>query len=328
MPRWRRVTPDRWLPAGCMVLAIGLLGLGVASVAQRRAAREQALDQALLNEVGEQTVVLDEYFARARSITLITARNPAFAQFYTLAGTRGEKLQAGGPVVAATRSALANLELLFPDSIGEACFIDCHGERERPRRRAARTSDRREPVAGRGAQTAFFAPTFALDTGEVLPGRAVRLAGHARVGHLELDAYPVMPDGQQARRSCTSRSRSRASAREAAKRSERFEVQVLDGADRLRWSWTAITSSARRARRCRWASRATAASTGSSTPDARAASSPSTGGAWPSAASARHPHNANEWIVVACADAPVSASFADGVGGRAVARDASRRSRC
>ena len=127
MPRWRRVTPGRWVPAGCVVLAIGLVGLGVASVAQRRAAREQALDQALLNEVGEQAVVLDEYFARARSITLITARNPAFAQFYTLAGTRGEKLQAGGPVVAATRGALANLELLFPDSIGEACFIDFHG---------------------------------------------------------------------------------------------------------------------------------------------------------------------------------------------------------
>ena len=164
MPRWRRVTPGRWLPAGCIVLAIGLVGLGVASVAQRRAAREQALDQALLNEVGEQAVVLDEYFARARSITLITARNPAFAQFYTLAGTREQKLQAGGPAVVATRQALANLELLFPDSIGEACFIDATARRS-PAWSAATSRRPARPLDRRGGADPFFAPTFALASG-------------------------------------------------------------------------------------------------------------------------------------------------------------------
>jgi hypothetical protein len=51
----------------------------------------------------------------------------AFQDLYRLPGSRTAKVRAAGPVLDKADRALGYLEQLFPDSIGEACFIDRAG---------------------------------------------------------------------------------------------------------------------------------------------------------------------------------------------------------
>jgi hypothetical protein len=113
--------------------------------------------------------VLEDYFARARSIDLLTANNPAFRRFYRTPGDRIDKIRAGGPVLDEANEALGYLEELFPDSIGEACFIDRAGPEvaRMVRGERATLADLSPDESG----AAFFAPTFALRHGEVYQAR-------------------------------------------------------------------------------------------------------------------------------------------------------------
>ena len=81
----------------------------------------------LTSEAHEHAEKLEHYFSRARSLTLVTARNPAFREFYEARGSRRAKVAAGGRAVTQANEALAYLQELFRSSIGEACFIDRSG---------------------------------------------------------------------------------------------------------------------------------------------------------------------------------------------------------
>jgi hypothetical protein len=109
-----------------LLAAICLLpvGIGIGSGMSARSHAMAALDGALANKASEEAQVLADYFSRGQSIDLLTANNPAFQQFYKLSGDLRGKVRSGGPVVDEVNQALAYLERLFPDSIGEACFID------------------------------------------------------------------------------------------------------------------------------------------------------------------------------------------------------------
>src|SRR5213076_889172 len=75
----------------------------------------------------EQAEVLSDYFARARSLTLLSSVNPAFAQFYALPGDRLTKIHDHPALLREVNEGLGHLETLYPGSIGEACFIDRSG---------------------------------------------------------------------------------------------------------------------------------------------------------------------------------------------------------
>ena len=154
-----------------LVLVGGLVML-VAGVSVGVAGRATAVDRerrALVQRSAQQAQVLDEYAARAHSIILITANNQAFAEFANAAGERAAKLDAGGPVVEHANAALGYLERLYPDSIGEACFIDDSGaEVARVVRGERATVD---DLSLEEAAAPFFAPTFALRVGEVYHAR-------------------------------------------------------------------------------------------------------------------------------------------------------------
>lgn len=112
---------------------------------------------------------LDAYFARARAIVLLTAQNPAFGAFYAEKGTREAKITAGGRTVREANSALAYLERLYPESIGEACFSDESGAEN-----ARAVRGRVAPLADLSldeADAPFFAPGFALRRGQVHQAR-------------------------------------------------------------------------------------------------------------------------------------------------------------
>jgi diguanylate cyclase (GGDEF)-like protein len=123
------------------------------------------LDHSLRGDVSQQVTTLENYFERARSINLLTARNPAFRGFYEKPGHRLSKIKAGGRAIAEMNEALEYLETLYPESIGEACFIDRSGAENA---RVVRGEWAPVPdLSMNEKDNPFFYPTFALDAGQV-----------------------------------------------------------------------------------------------------------------------------------------------------------------
>src|SRR4051812_35160394 len=137
--------------------------LGVAKLDHDRDA--SALDRALLAESDEHGGAIESYFARSRSIVLLTANSPAFANVLGEPGTRVQKVRRQTRSLREVTHHLRYLEQLYPTSIGEACFIDARGEEFA---RAVR-GDIAKPgdLSTTEEETAFFAPTFALGSGQV-----------------------------------------------------------------------------------------------------------------------------------------------------------------
>jgi diguanylate cyclase (GGDEF)-like protein len=152
-----------------LLVAICLLPVGIGSGTSAHSHAVAALEGALANTASSQAQVLEDYFSRARSIDLLTANNPAFRQFYALPGSRAAKLRQGGPVVDEVNQALGYLERLFPDSIGEACFIDRAGPENARMVRGVRATP--ENLSPDESGNPFFAPTFALHQGQVYQAR-------------------------------------------------------------------------------------------------------------------------------------------------------------
>jgi diguanylate cyclase (GGDEF)-like protein len=148
-----------------LVGGIALLVFGISTALAGRAEAVGRERNALVQRATQQAVVVDEYVARASSIILITANNPAFAGFYEIPGSRAAKVVVGGPVVDDINRALGYLEELYPDSIGEACFIDDTGAEVARVVRGERATAK--DLSLEEADQAFFAPTFALRPGSV-----------------------------------------------------------------------------------------------------------------------------------------------------------------
>jgi diguanylate cyclase (GGDEF)-like protein len=152
-----------------LLVAICLLPVGIGSGTSAHSHAVAALEGALANTASAQAQVLEDYFVRAQSINLLTANNPAFRRFYQTPGDRAAKIRAGGPVLDDANEALGYLEQLFPDSIGEACFIDRAGpEIARMVRGLRATSADLSPDE---SAAPFFGPTFALRHGQVYQAR-------------------------------------------------------------------------------------------------------------------------------------------------------------
>ena len=148
-----------------VALLAGSIGIGL----RDRSAKRAAVDQALTNKAGDGVAQLDEYFARARSINLITAHNPSFREFYARPGSRIAKVRARGPAIRGAENGLAYVEKLYPASIGEVCFIDRNGP-ENARfvnRGRAKIAD----LSPDESANPFFAPTFALHEGQVFQAK-------------------------------------------------------------------------------------------------------------------------------------------------------------
>jgi diguanylate cyclase (GGDEF)-like protein len=122
------------------------------------------LERALVAETDEHGGALDSYFARARSIVLLTANSPAFANVLDEPGTRKEKVRRQSRSLREVTHHLRYLEELYPDSVGEACFIDADGEEfARVVRGAVAPS---ADLSTQEEQAPFFAPAFALRPGQ------------------------------------------------------------------------------------------------------------------------------------------------------------------
>ena len=153
--------------ASLLLLAVGIAGLpvGIGASMAAHVSATTALDGALANRATGQTQLLQDYFAKARAVNLITAQNPSLRDFFELPGGRTERLAAPGPQLAEIRAALGYLERLYPDSIGEACVIDKSGAE------IARVVNSKDTnvadLSLAEASNPFFPATFKLPLGEV-----------------------------------------------------------------------------------------------------------------------------------------------------------------
>ena len=174
-----------------LALIVGVLliptALGVAKFDRDRDVSE--LERTLVAETDEHGGALESYFARARAIVLLTANSPAFANVLAEPGTRVEKVARQSRSLREVTHQLGYLEQLYPDSIGEACFIDTNGEEfaRAVRGEIAQPDD----LSTVEEQTVFFAPTFALDFGQVHQTQPYVSPDTEGVGGRERDADPA-----------------------------------------------------------------------------------------------------------------------------------------
>src|SRR5215210_3008239 len=148
-----------------LVVAIGLVPLLIVGVlVTQRQGDRAAVDSALVSRANVQATELEAGFARGRTIALLLAHNPSFADFYAQPGSREAKVAAQGPAIDGVHRSLAYLETLYPGQIGEACFIDRTGlENARVvRGDAAPPADLSDE-----SKNIFFGPSFAQKLGGV-----------------------------------------------------------------------------------------------------------------------------------------------------------------
>jgi diguanylate cyclase (GGDEF)-like protein len=150
------------------VLLVILPLVASATLVQHRN-RKTSEDRTLAFEATRQAENVEDYFSTSRSLTQILAQNPAFASFYTTPGRRVVKIREAIEPVREANEALAYLEQLFPQSIGEACFIDASGPEN-----ARAVKGRIESIGNLSpdeTKANFFRPTFGLGAGEVYQSR-------------------------------------------------------------------------------------------------------------------------------------------------------------
>jgi diguanylate cyclase (GGDEF)-like protein len=137
--------------------------LGVAKFERDRDVSE--IERSLVAQTDQHGGALESYFARARAIVLLTANAPAFAKVVAEPGGREAVVRRQSGALADVTHHLGYLEQLYPNSIGEACFIDADGEEYARvvRGQVAKAQD----LSTTEEQTVFFRPTFALSFGQV-----------------------------------------------------------------------------------------------------------------------------------------------------------------
>jgi hypothetical protein len=182
-------------------------------------------ERALRNEATQQADTLRNYFSRARSLTQVMGNNPAFEQFYELPGSRVAKVRDRGRVVRQGERALAFLEKLFPDSIGEACFIDRRGPENA---RAVKGSvERFSKLSLDETGAPFFKPTFNLPPGQVYQSRPY--VSPATKEWVVANATPIKTPGAAANQAIVHFEVTIESFRRNARQSsDRFDVAIVD----------------------------------------------------------------------------------------------------
>jgi diguanylate cyclase (GGDEF)-like protein len=159
------ITSMRRLSLLALLVGIALVPIAYAVAANDHERRVGDLRRQLANEAGSHAADIDAYFARARSITLLTVNQPGFRRFDEQPGSRLEKVHARGRNISDATAALRYLERLYPTSIGEACFI---GRTGAERARVVRNEVAAEKyLSTTETASPFFHPTFALQAGQV-----------------------------------------------------------------------------------------------------------------------------------------------------------------
>jgi hypothetical protein len=148
------------------VVGAGLLVAGAGSAAVGGARPDAAQDRRLSEQAAAESKILSDHFDKARLEVLQAAKNPSYAAFYALPGTREEKLSAGGPLVQEIHKQLTALEAVFPTGvISEVCFI--HGAGAENARIVGDHVAELAELSADETVSPFFAETLSTKVGDV-----------------------------------------------------------------------------------------------------------------------------------------------------------------
>ncbi len=111
-----------------LALAACLLPISIGLAAIRHEDAKSTLEHSLRREADRDADLISAYFERASSVVLLLANNPSFREFYEAPGSLEHKIRQQGPQIHTANEALAYVETLYPNSIGEACLIDVSGQ--------------------------------------------------------------------------------------------------------------------------------------------------------------------------------------------------------
>jgi len=158
------------------LLALGLLAVsaGVGSGLYAEQQREE-IDSDLRLSAASRVTAVDDYAERARAVTLVASHSAAFANFYGAPGTRQQRIRGDvgdADLMPRVHTALADLGLLFRDSIAAAGFIDRSGAENAVVVRGDVT--RPEDLAGDRSDAPFFDRAFELPYGKVYQSKPYR----------------------------------------------------------------------------------------------------------------------------------------------------------
>ena len=164
---WRSIVKIRRVLAAA---GVGLVVAGAASAALGGVKIDTALDRRLVEQAANESKTLSDHFAKAKIEILKASQNPAFATFYSLPGTREERIAAGGPVVQAMQAQMKDLEALFPNGIvSEVCFI--HGAGPENARIVGDHVALASELSADETVSPFFAETLSTKPGDVYQAR-------------------------------------------------------------------------------------------------------------------------------------------------------------
>ena len=159
----------RWITVLAAIATLPLLAAAVLLQGSQASQKRRQQDAALASAASAENQRLVHYFAEARKLVTLAARSSDYGGFYQEPGTTAEKVRAGGPAVDRANAALQEVERLYPDGIGEACFIDRGGAEI-----ARIVRGKRAPVSNLSPDesgSAFFPATFALPVGAAFQAR-------------------------------------------------------------------------------------------------------------------------------------------------------------
>jgi methyl-accepting chemotaxis protein len=159
----------RWMTVLAIIATLPLVAAALLLQRSQASHKRHQQDAALASAAATENQRLAQYFAEARKLVTLAARSSDYIGFYQAPGTTVQRRQAGGPAVERANAALQAVERLYPNGIGEACFIDRSGvEIARVvRGKRAPLSDLSPDESG----SEFFPATFALRPGAAFQAR-------------------------------------------------------------------------------------------------------------------------------------------------------------
>ncbi|MBA2768998.1 MAG: EAL domain-containing protein [Sporichthyaceae bacterium] len=153
-----------------LLLAFGIVAvmcaIGAGVLAERT---REKLDHDLTLAAAHRATALNEYFHSARAVASITSHSSAFADFYDAPRSRTDRMARGGRMMDRVVESLRYLDALYPDSMGEAAFVDRSGA-VNARVIRGRVAPADDPLADESGQP-FFAPAFRQLYGKVYQSR-------------------------------------------------------------------------------------------------------------------------------------------------------------
>jgi diguanylate cyclase (GGDEF)-like protein len=158
-----------WSLVGRLVGAVLLLVVVVSSVISDRASVLASERAALAQQAAVESQMIDGYFNRANALIDLTARNPAFQDYYSLPGDQARRTLSTGLTMNRVIDALIYLGRMYPDKTGRASFIDVGGA-ENVRVVSGQAISPSELGSDKG-NVDYFKPTFALPQGVVYQSR-------------------------------------------------------------------------------------------------------------------------------------------------------------